>query len=279
MDGTAKKISFGFSKLQKPSALSKPKFQKSEDKVEYIDCLESKTIKVKSDTGKSSDVDDVENDKNEVKVIPLRRNTIRLFPKQEKSEKVPVDDSLESIAAREILEESKGKQKEAAPSTLVIDQKEQETADLQKEPTLEDYESVPVSSFGMAMLRGMGWDPNKGVGKNEKQVKLFEPTLRPKGLGLGAGKQTGSNGDGEDNKVELGCHVKILSKTNADVTGEVVSFDEDSGRLVVKTSDGTFVSVHEMMVKVIKKKSSNDASSGKRSYENNSATTKKHKYR
>lgn len=277
MDGTAKKISFGFSKLQKPSALSKPKFQKSEEKVEYIDCLESKTIKVKSDTGKPSDADDAE--QNEVKVIPLRKNTIRLFPKQEESEQLPVDDSLESLAARELLEESKGKQKEAAPSTLVINQKEQETADLQKEPTLEDYETVPVSSFGMAMLRGMGWDPSKGVGKNERQVKLFEPTLRPKGLGLGAGKQTGNDCDGEDNKVELGCHVKILSKTNADVTGEVVSFDEDSGRLVIKKSDGTFISVHEMMAKVIKKKNNDDVNSSKRPYENNSSTTKKHKYR
>lgn len=34
--------------------------------------------------------------------------------------------------------------------------------------TLEDYESIPVNQFGLAMLRGMGWKPDEGIGKNKK---------------------------------------------------------------------------------------------------------------
>lgn len=35
------------------------------------------------------------------------------------------------------------------------------------EPTLDDYESVPISDYGMAMLRGMGWKEGMVIGKNQ----------------------------------------------------------------------------------------------------------------
>jgi G patch domain/KOW motif-containing protein len=34
--------------------------------------------------------------------------------------------------------------------------------------TLEDYESIPIVDYGVAMLRGMGWNPGKGIGKKER---------------------------------------------------------------------------------------------------------------
>lgn len=36
-----------------------------------------------------------------------------------------------------------------------------------EEPTLDDYESVPISDYGMAMLRGMGWKEGMTIGKNQ----------------------------------------------------------------------------------------------------------------
>ncbi|XP_015370277.1 PREDICTED: G patch domain and KOW motifs-containing protein-like isoform X2 [Diuraphis noxia] len=33
-----------------------------------------------------------------------------------------------------------------------------------KETNAEDYETIPIDKFGLAMLRGMGWKPTKGVG-------------------------------------------------------------------------------------------------------------------
>lgn len=36
-----------------------------------------------------------------------------------------------------------------------------------EESTLDDYESVPISDYGMAMLRGMGWKEGMAIGKNQ----------------------------------------------------------------------------------------------------------------
>lgn len=43
-------------------------------------------------------------------------------------------------------------------------------AEGKEEPTLHDYENIPISEYGLAMLRGMGWSEDKGIGKNEKYV-------------------------------------------------------------------------------------------------------------
>ncbi|KAK9433502.1 DExH-box splicing factor binding site-domain-containing protein [Lipomyces doorenjongii] len=39
------------------------------------------------------------------------------------------------------------------------------------EPTLQDYEAVPVEEFGFALLRGMGWKEGEGIGRNRKRVQ------------------------------------------------------------------------------------------------------------
>lgn len=47
--------------------------------------------------------------------------------------------------------------------------------------TIEDYEEMPVSDFGAAMLRGMGWDP-----ENAQESTTPCQKKRPGFLGLGA---------------------------------------------------------------------------------------------
>ncbi|WRT70735.1 uncharacterized protein IL334_007733 [Kwoniella shivajii] len=53
--------------------------------------------------------------------------------------------------------------------------------ELPEESTAEDYAAIPVSAFGEAMARGMGWNPSSKEG-----TKIHEPKLRPALLGLGA---------------------------------------------------------------------------------------------
>ncbi|WVQ95638.1 hypothetical protein IAU59_002736 [Kwoniella sp. CBS 9459] len=52
---------------------------------------------------------------------------------------------------------------------------------LPEESTADDYAAVPISAFGEAMARGMGWNPSQSNG-----TKIHEPKLRPALLGLGA---------------------------------------------------------------------------------------------
>ena len=51
---------------------------------------------------------------------------------------------------------------------------------------LEDYNAVPIEQFGLAMLRGMGFKADEGVGKTKQKVNEIKVEVRPKGLGLGA---------------------------------------------------------------------------------------------
>ncbi|KAI0676406.1 DExH-box splicing factor binding site-domain-containing protein [Trametes maxima] len=63
----------------------------------------------------------------------------------------------------------------------------QDVAELPDEATLADYERVPVSQFGAALLRGMGWKEGQAASKRGKgMVEPWLPEARPALLGIGA---------------------------------------------------------------------------------------------
>lgn len=58
-----------------------------------------------------------------------------------------------------------------------------------EESTLDDYTSTPIEEFGAALLRGMGWEEGKAVGRRNIRGTVPQPiefVPRPSGLGLGA---------------------------------------------------------------------------------------------
>jgi hypothetical protein len=77
----------------------------------------------------------------------------------------------------------------------VEDEDERFRLDVHRRPdeaTLEAYEDVPVEQFGEALLRGMGWEPGKGLGPNEDGLAVpIEYVKRPHRLGLGAQPKPG----------------------------------------------------------------------------------------
>lgn len=59
--------------------------------------------------------------------------------------------------------------------------------DLPEQASLDDYATMPIEDFGAAMLRGMGWEEGKPVGRNSKGlVAAVEFVPRSGRLGLGA---------------------------------------------------------------------------------------------
>ncbi|XP_076622078.1 G-patch domain and KOW motifs-containing protein-like [Colletes latitarsis] len=289
-----KKISFGFAKSLKKPVLKSivPQEQK---KIDYIECLDEKNIKV---IGK-------EEKKDEPLIIPLlgsktwhdrivNKIDADIFePKAVKEE--PVDTkqeeqpeltngntlskdsviikqepgennenkvvTLEEQAAKEIIEELKSNEKqETKTNSLTLPIVEDQSLRGKEQSSLEDYEKIPVDAFGIAMLRGMGWQPGKGIGKNEKLVAAVIPELRPKGMGLGADKVTSqkkskdSKKPDEELKIEKGTFVKIIAGKQSNNYGQIEGFDDDAGRLIIKLAlGGNSISVNEFMVQPVTK--------------------------
>lgn len=38
-----------------------------------------------------------------------------------------------------------------------------------RQSTEADYESIPVEAYGLAMIKGMGWNKEEGIGRTFKQ--------------------------------------------------------------------------------------------------------------
>ncbi|KAI0356016.1 hypothetical protein OH77DRAFT_1453735 [Trametes cingulata] len=120
----------------------------------------------------------------------------------------------------------------AAPSE--DDAYKQDVAELPDEASLEDYERVPVSQFGAALLRGMGW--KEGTAASKKGKGLVEPWLpqaRPALLGIGAKEKEvfddGSKKKGGNRRPER-RYVPVIKKERREGEGESGSGREGSSR-------------------------------------------------
>lgn len=241
MEEDPKKISFSFKQVSSKPKIT-PVVSKSvlEKTVQFIDCVEEKSIKI---VGL-----DVKNNDHEL-IIPMPLSAKRQLPSERtKSKQNDFKNNLQENGAQTLDElaiqailldcQKTGEDKEEDTNVIEVpmivnppEGKEMSTA--------EDYENVPVSKFGLAMLRGMGWEPTKGVGKNSQLVatnNILE--IRPKGMGLGADKLIKSVQKKENFEEELklkdGSYVQFVLGRLDGQYGQVQGFDEGAGRVVIK---------------------------------------------
>jgi len=136
------------------------------------------------------------------------------------------NETLDQRAARELLEQIKDDQSlsnETKVFTLPL-KPEDLPLDGAKESSLDDYDSVPIIDFGLAMLRGMGWKDEKN---KKKDNKLDGPVLRPKGMGLGADKMAKPSEPliqpalDEVLEIRKNACIKILAGKHKDAYGQV----------------------------------------------------------
>lgn len=122
--------------------------------------------------------------------------------------------------------------------------------------TIDDYESVPISDYGMAMLRGMGWKEGMPIGKTRAgTVAPVEPEVRPKGLGLGANKLVnisklqGADKDGKALQLVKGAFGKIIAGGHRGVYCQVEGLDDENCRIIVKTAPtNEILSLNEFLI-------------------------------
>ncbi|EOA40341.1 hypothetical protein CARUB_v10009066mg [Capsella rubella] len=70
---------------------------------------------------------------------------------------------------------------------LMVQKLRKDLQTLADDPTLEDFESVPVEGYGAALMAGYGWKPGKGIGKNAKEdveIKEYKKWTAKEGLGF-----------------------------------------------------------------------------------------------
>ena len=108
-----------------------------------------------------------------------------------------------------------------------------------------NYEEVPIESFGKAMLRGMGWQEGKGIGKNGEVVNPVNAVLRPKGMGLGADRsvveqlkaqKSGKSGKQEKLEMKAGAYCIITSGKHENYYGQVCDKHKHNDNYFVFTS-------------------------------------------
>ena len=263
-----KKISFGFTKINTP-VISLQK--KQEKEIQFIDCLEGNSIKLLNGAEKDKGplVIPLRNGNvlrdNMIEVLKARKENKHSSDKQKNVKSTTNKDesdagetnkplTLDELAAKEILEDLKKiDETEETQEVLTIPQTEAIKVS-EKESSLEDYDNMPVNQFGLAVLRGMGWAPDKGIGKNAQIVQPVNPVLRPKGMGLGADKviQVPKTKSNEELVMKKGAFLNIISGPHKGFYGKIEGFDELPGRVIVRlTLRNIVISISENLIQLV----------------------------
>ncbi|KAK4297203.1 hypothetical protein Pmani_030351 [Petrolisthes manimaculis] len=181
--------------------------------------------------------------------------------------------TLEEQAATALIEESQRKLESwqerdkggnltiSAASTSSNLDVSQSTDTRVKEASLGDYEEITVSSFGAAMLRGMGWKKGEGVGRIGKRVvEIIDPATLTYTLSETRKKQGGEgqeatntqrNGQQEEQlPMVKGAHVYIHGGRQKGIYGVVETVDED--HVLVKAAvSGNIIREVELNLRII----------------------------
>ncbi|CAA7045327.1 unnamed protein product [Microthlaspi erraticum] len=118
-----------------------------------------------------------------------------------------------------------GDRKLAPVEQLMLQSLRRDLESLADDPTLEDFESVPVEGFGEALMAGYGWKPGKGIGKNAKedvQIKELKKWTAKEGLGF----------DLDKSKAKVKESVKLDNNKPRDVNGGDLFFVGKEVRIV-----------------------------------------------
>lgn len=249
-----KKLSFGFSKMKPKASLvasvskeaSKSfKFEEPSKKNGEPELIKSiQGNKINSSASRPAESETV----NKLPVIPCPKNRDLIGAHKKKKDETKVRDEKDLEAVKALMEQAEEAKKSGGGSKsdtgMVIESSKAAWSDLQ-EVEDADYDAIGLESFGMAALRGMGWNEKEGIGSTNKRVIKVEDLqvqARPKGLGLGAGsfgkapkKSKIEHGSDEiELSVKKGAYVEVTGGQYENQWGQVISMDFDLDRALIK---------------------------------------------
>lgn len=274
-----KKISFGFKLVKKQPILLPSKIHSEKDEkndVELIQCLEGQTIKlVKEKEEEKLLVIPLKNSQKTSAALASLRNLKHVLDGEEqneegnnattsnnKAEKSNNENgplTLDQRVIKELLndgnENENDDDSDAKKLTLHM-AADRLPLDGAEQSTIDDYDQIPITQFGLAMLRGMGLKDEEIKSKQNK-----EPELRPKGMGLGADKVVKkakllvAPAANESLEIKKNAYVRILGGKFKDLYGQIEGLDDHACRVIVKLAlGGSKEAFNEFMVQPVSKK-------------------------
>ena len=104
----------------------------------------------------------------------------------------------------------------------------------QKESSIEDYEEVPISDFGAALMRGMGWEKGKGVGRNRKIVEPVNFETKKRTLGVTIHEEESAEAEKIMMEFNLGDYIEIAGGQQKGKHAKILSLSLETGRCIVR---------------------------------------------
>ena len=104
----------------------------------------------------------------------------------------------------------------------------------QEESTLDDYNDVPISDFGEALMRGMGWEKGKGVGRNRKIVEPIDFDKQKRTLGVTIHEEEAAEAEKLFHEFKLGEYIEIAGGQDKGKHAKVLSLSLETSRCIVR---------------------------------------------
>ncbi|PWN45567.1 hypothetical protein IE81DRAFT_319848 [Ceraceosorus guamensis] len=169
----------------------------------------------------------------EAEIAALQAAASDTTPSASKAGDAPTDDDAEARAA---LLAGGDQRRRGRDTERIIEMDETaltqaDAANRPDAPTVEEYAALPISEFGAAMLRGMGWREGQGAGRNRQGPTTSEQVKkRPALLGLGAKERKDVGGTGGTGSTSRGKDAKRSSRPDSRYVPVVKRSAEEGSR-------------------------------------------------
>lgn len=104
----------------------------------------------------------------------------------------------------------------------------------QEESTLDDYNDVPITDFGAALMRGMGWEKGKGVGRNRKIVEPIDFEAKKRTLGVTVHEEEVAEAERLFHDFKLGEYIEIIGGQDKGKHAKILSLSLETSRCIVR---------------------------------------------